>query len=128
MQVQPIQNTRLNLRGRFLRLGEFKERFGCVDKLRHKRRALLRGNDSPVNQTVDELLGNALMHQILRRMSLATGFGDRHQQPRQSIRQLRLGSDLGDHISRQGHNGLWGEPVFQATQNRLVDLVQSLVF
>ncbi len=111
-----------------MRLGEFKERFGCVDKLRHKRRALLRGNDAPVNQTVDELLGNALMHQILRRMSLATGFGDRHQQPRQSIRQLRLGSDLGDHISRQGHNGLWSEPVLQAIQNGLVDLVQSFVF
>ena len=61
-------------------------------------------------------------------MPLATGFGHRHQQPRKRVRQLRRGSDLGDHISRQGHNGLWGEPVFQATQNRLVDLVQSLVF
>ena len=66
MQVESVQNTRLNLRGRFLRLGALKERFGCVDKLRHKRRALLRGDDAPVNQSVDELLGNTLMHQILR--------------------------------------------------------------
>ena len=86
VQMESIQNTRLDLRGRFLRLGEFKERLGCVDKLRHKGRALLRGDDTPVNQTVDELLGNTLMHQILRRMPLATGFADRHQQPRKRIR------------------------------------------
>ena len=85
VQVKPVQDAGLNLSSRLLRLCFVKEGIRRIHKGIHKGGALLSSQNAAIHEPVDQLAGNALVHEEARGVSCTACIDYLPHQARQSL-------------------------------------------
>ena len=85
VKVKPVENTGLNLSSRLLRLCFVKEGVWRIHEGFHKGSSLLGSQNAAVYEPVDQLAGNAFVHQEARGVPCTACIDYLTHQPRQGL-------------------------------------------
>ena len=127
VQMKPVQDAGFNLPSRLLRLCFVKERIWCIHKRAHERGALLVSQNAAIHQAINQLAGNALVHEEARRIARTARIDHLTYQARQRLRHVVARGQVGYVVGCQRHDGVHTQAFLEVTQDRFVHLIQALV-